>query len=154
MIQMCIASIAIGEISTPDNNKKKRKRPKIRGKLAEKDIEFLIDTGASVSVCSEKLFTASWNNWNATRLPLPPALRLSGVTGHNINIVDYVEMEVEIKGRKIPRPMLIVSGLECTHCILGYDFVREEGLVIDGAKDEIYFDREKTTHWHLSLIHI
>ena len=107
---MCIASIAIGEISTPTQDKKKRKRPKIKGKLVNKDIEFLIDTGALVSVCSEKLFSASWNNWNARRLPLPPALRLSGVTGHDINIVDYVEMEVEIKGKTIPRPCLLYTS--------------------------------------------
>ena len=152
MIRMCLASITIGEISTPDFTKKGKKRPKVRGKIANRETEFLIDTGASVSVCSEKMFLACWKNWEVKRLPLPQALRLSGVTGHDINIVDYVELKIEIEGREFVRPMLIVSGLDKTHCILGYDFVKEEGLIIDGAKDKIYFDSETRKNWDRAAI--
>ena len=48
--------------------------------------------------------------------------------------------------------MLIVSGLNCNHCILGYDFVKEEGLIIDGAQDEIYFDDDKIKKWQKAAI--
>ena len=152
MINMCIACVTIGEISTPDFDKKRKKRPKLMGRIANQETEFLIDTGASVSVCSEKMFSTCWNNWKAKRLPLPQALRLSGVTGHDINIVDYVEVEIELEGKIMNRPILIVSGLNSTHCILGYDFVKEEGLVIDGAKDKMYFKERDRSNWHKAAI--
>ena len=149
---MCIACVTIGEVSTPDNDRRGKKRPKIMGKIGNRTTEFLVDTGASVSVCSEKMFKTCWNSWNFNRLPLPPTLRLSGVTGHDINIIDYVEMDLEIADKKLTRPIIIVSGLDKTHCILGYDFVKEEGLIIDGAKDEIYFANKKPKNWDKAAI--
>ena len=152
MLQMCIACITIGEIETPDLDNKGRRRPKLKGKIGDKQVEFLVDSGASVSVCSDIMLKSCWNHWNIRRLPLPQSLRLSGVTGHDINIVDYVEIEVEVENRKIYRPMLIVSGLHITHCILGYDFIKEEGLIIDGARDKIYFADNPKRKWNKAAI--
>lgn len=84
-------------------------------------------------------------------MPLPPTLRITGVTGHSINLVDYVELEVSVLNKTVKRPFLVVSGLSQTSAILGYDFIKEEGLMIDGAADSVYFktiDPEATlTTW-------
>ena len=129
-----------------------RKRPRLKGKVGGKEVDFLVDSGASTSVCSEKMLQTCWSNWTFRKLPLPTSIRLSGVTGHKINIVDYVEMQIEVLGKIVSRPMLIVSGLELTHCILGYDFIKEEGLVIDGSKDEVYF--KETDKWNRAALQV
>ena len=121
-----------------------RRRPKVTGSIQGRNAEFLIDSGAAVSVVSEAIFDSVWQNWSIPRLPLPPTLRITGVTGHAINLKDYVELEVEVKGRKCRRPFLVVSGLSHTQAILGYDFIREEGLVIDGAHDSVYYSEKPT----------
>ena len=96
-----------------------------------------MDTGASISVVSEELFRGLWGHWSIKRLPLPKHIRVTGVTGHSINIVDYVEVEIEVLGRKMKRPMLVVSGLHLTHAILGYDTIQEEGMIIDGKNNKV-----------------
>ena len=74
------------------------------------------------------------------------------MTGHDINIIDYVELEIEVESKKMIRPLLIVSGLNNTHCILGYDFVKEEGLIIDGARDKTYFDTKGHNTWEKAAL--
>jgi hypothetical protein len=34
---------------------------------------------------------------------------------------------------------LVLSGIGQTDLILGYDFIQEEGMIIDGAANETYF---------------
>jgi hypothetical protein len=56
----------------------------------------------------------------------------------------YVKIPLTIKDEKtdkvrsFTRPVLVLSGIEQTDLILGYDFIQEEGMVIDGAANEIY----------------
>jgi hypothetical protein len=57
-------------------------------------------------------------------------------------VVDYVEAEMTILGRTTKRPILVVKGLSTTEAILGYDFIKQEGLVVDGARNEVYFSKE------------
>jgi len=151
---MCIATVSIGMVSAPTPTTKGKRRPRVKGLVGNKEMDFLVDSGASVSVCSEKMLQACWQNWKFRRIPLPPTLRLSGVTGHKINIVDYVEMEIGVLGKTVNRPMLIVSGLDVNHCILGYDFIKEEGLVIDGSKDEVYFRDNQIKKWDKAALQV
>jgi hypothetical protein len=41
--------------------------------------------------------------------------------------------------RTFTRPVLVLSGIEQNDLILGYDFIQEEGMIIDGAANETYF---------------
>jgi hypothetical protein len=36
----------------------------------------------------------------------------------------------------------VVRGLAITEAILGYDYIKQEGLVVDGARNEVYFSKE------------
>ncbi len=48
-------------------------------------------------------------------------------------------MEIELMGRKIVRPVLVVAGLQHTEGILGYDTMHDEQIVVDCAADKLYF---------------
>jgi hypothetical protein len=47
-----------------------------------------------------------------------------------------------ILGRTTKRPILVVKGLSTTEAILDYDFIKQEGLVVDGARNEVYLSKE------------
>jgi hypothetical protein len=154
---MCLAvvtlNINLAAATTTHNNDKKR-RPRIKGAMGGKEVEFLIDSGASCTVMSDTLFTSQWKHWQVTRLPLPQHVRITGVTGNTIKVVDYVEMEVSLLGRTFTRPVLVIAGLEALHAIIGWDTIKEEGIVIDGAKNQVYFSEKKTTteQWEMASL--
>jgi hypothetical protein len=52
-------------------------------------------------------------------------------------VEDYVEAEMTILCRTTKRPILVVKELLTTEAILGYDFIEHEGLVVDGARNEV-----------------
>jgi hypothetical protein len=91
---------------------------------------------------SERTFDGIWGAAELRRLPLPRHLRVAGVTGADIQVVDYVMAEMTILGRTKTRPILVVKGLSKTEAILGYDYIKQEGLVVDGARNEVYFSKE------------
>jgi hypothetical protein len=108
-------------------------------------MEALVDSGALVSVMSKRAFKTVWEHWKMQRLPIPAALNVSGVNGEKIDVTGYVKIPLTIKDEKtnevrsFTRPVLVLSGIGQTDLILGYDFIREEGMIIDGAANETYF---------------
>jgi hypothetical protein len=108
-------------------------------------MEALVNSGALVSVMSERAFKTVWEHWNMQRLPIPAALYVSGVNGEKIDVTGYVVIPLTIKDEKtnevrsFTRPILVLSGIGQTDLILGYDFIQEEGMIIDGAANETYF---------------
>jgi hypothetical protein len=79
------------------------------------------------------------------RLPIPAALNVFGLNVKKIDVTGYVEIPLIIKDEKtnkvrsFTRPILVLSGIGQTDLILGYDFIQEEGMIIDGAANETYF---------------
>jgi CRISPR/Cas system endoribonuclease Cas6 (RAMP superfamily) len=53
-----------------------------------------------------------------------------------------VEAEMTILGQTKTRPILVVKGHSTTEAILGYNFIKQEGLVVDRARNEVYFSKE------------
>ena len=132
-------------MSTPNYAESKdRARPVVECTVKNRAVQALVDTGASITVMAETEFRKIWNNWTIQRLPMPSHLRVSGITGQQINFTDYVSMELEVLGRKIIRPVLIVSGLDHTRLVIGYDTIKEEGIVIDGKNDSISWSESPT----------
>jgi hypothetical protein len=76
---------------------------------------------------------------------IPSALIVSGVNGQKIGVTGYVEIPLQMedvrtgKVRTFTRPVLVLVGIEQKDLILGYDFIQEEGMIIDGAANETYF---------------
>jgi hypothetical protein len=98
-----------------------------------------------VRVMSEKAFKTVWEHWKMQRLPIPANLTVSGVNGEKIDVKGYVKIHLTIMDEKtdevksFTRPVLVLSGVGQTDLILSYDFIQEEGMVIDGAANKTYF---------------
>jgi hypothetical protein len=140
LINYCLAMVSMmgAAVGFSDDSK----RPRIKGTINGAAVQFLVDSGASVSVVSERRFNGIWGEAELRRLPLPRHMRVAGVFGADIQVVDYVEAEMTILGRTNTRPILVVKGLSKTEAILGYNFIKQEGLVVDGARNEVYFSKE------------
>ena len=162
MLQFCAAvcSLSLAGIEQGDEDANvqfhgKNKRPTVKAKINEKAVQCLVDSGASISVVAEDALRSIWSHWNMFRLPMPSALRVTGITGHRIQVVDYVLVEMEILGRTIRRPMLVVSGLDHTQVVLGWDTIMEEGLVVDGMKESVYFrERKQSATWSVAELRL
>jgi hypothetical protein len=93
-------------------------------------IEALVDSGASVSVMSEKAFKTVGEHWNMQCLPLSAALTISGVNGEKIDVTGYVQIPLQMEDgkpgevRTFTRPVLVLSGIEPNNLILSYDFIQ------------------------------
>jgi hypothetical protein len=109
LINYCLAmvSLTVAAVGFSDNSK----RPRVKGTINGAAVQFLVNSGASVSVVSERTFDGIWGAAEIRRLPLPRHLRVAGVTGADIQVVDYVEVEMTILGRTTKRPILVVKGL-------------------------------------------
>jgi hypothetical protein len=145
LLQYCFASITLNlnSLLNPDQSQSSHKRPRIIGKINDTETNMLIDSGASISVISDKMFKAIHKHWEAPKLPLPDHIRLTGITGHTIQVMDYVELEVSMLGRKFKRPMLVVAGLNLTQTVIGWDTIRQEGIILDGKSGQVYMkDRQ------------
>ena len=105
-----------------------------------KPLHFLLDSGASVSLLSKE--AADKIGWKkARRVALSPTMTISGITGHGLELVDCVEVDINILGKTITRPMLIVDGI--THCegLLGWDTISDEGITLEGKSAKAFFHR-------------
>jgi hypothetical protein len=131
----------------------RKRRPRVQTQVKDTPIKALVDSGASVSVMSEKALRTVWEHWKMQRLLIPAALTVSGVNGKKIDVTGYVEIPLTIKDKKtdevrsFTRPVLVLSGIGQTDLILGYDFIQEEGMVIDGAANETYFADRRAEGW-------
>jgi hypothetical protein len=145
MVSMTIAAVGFSDDS---------KRPRVKGTINGTAVQFLVDSGASISVVSERTFDGIWEAAELRRLPLPRHLRVAGVTGADIQVVDYVKAEMTILGRTKTRPILVVKGLSTTEAILGYDYIKQEGYVVDGAGNEVYFSKEvpHAAAWSIAML--
>jgi hypothetical protein len=80
-------------------------------------MEALVDSGALVSVMSERAFKTVWEHWNMQHLPIPAALNVSGVKGKKIDVTGYIKIPLTIKDEKtnevrsFTRPILVLSGI-------------------------------------------
>jgi hypothetical protein len=111
----CNTTVGLSAVGFYDDSK----RSKVKGTINGAAVQFLVDSGASISVVSERTFDRIWGAAEIQRLPLPRHLRVAGVTGADIQVVDYVEAEMTIFGRTMTRPILVVKGLLMTEAILG-----------------------------------
>jgi hypothetical protein len=94
LINYCLAmvSMTIAAVGFSDDSK----RPRVKGTLNRTAVQFLVNSGASISVVSEWTFDGIWGAAELRRLPLPRHLRVAGVKGADIQVVDYVEAEMTI----------------------------------------------------------
>ena len=132
MLQFFIAACsAKTERSVQDN------RPHVDALIEGVSTQCLVDTGAALSVISEKFFHLVPARWKCAAVPVSPNLRLSTASGNPLEIVGRFLISLKMLGREITRPFYIVRGLANHTVILGVDFIREQQLVIDSS--DVFF---------------
>ena len=143
--------MAIMNLSTP--KKRTGIRPTVCGWVNGEKVHFLLDTGASVSLLSKE--TADRIGWEkARKIQLSPTMTISGITGHGLELMDCIEVNIKILGKTITRPMLIVDGI--THCdaLLGWDTISEEGITVEGKSSTAFYHQTKETdrRWDVAAL--
>jgi hypothetical protein len=107
-----------------------------------REVKCLVDTGASISVVSSDTSKRMWQHWE---VPMPRRLRVAGMTSNHIIVENYVMLEMEVLGVKMRRLMLVVSGLDHTEVVLGWDTIKKEGMIVNRATGGWRSQREKLT---------
>ena len=85
------------------------KRRTVQVEVNGKSIDMLVDTGAGVSVISERTFHDAWKH----KLPLlTPAsdVTLKSYTGQAITVLGKFEPSIKYNGQTVVMPILIVKG--------------------------------------------
>ena len=132
---LCVFFIRIAIL----HSKYERWGPHIFGKVEDVDTDFLVDTGASVTVISETLFRRLANHLKLPQVEVPAGFRLSAASGHHMQLLGCFQITLKVLGRYVNRPVCVLSGLAKQHAILGMDFVREQKLCIEA--DHVFFKK-------------
>ena len=117
----------------------KDKRPHVDVDFQGIKLKALVDTGAGMSVVTEQVVMRMPGRHNLQKVPIDPKLRLSSVSGQNLQIVARYSFTIKMLDRTIVRPFYVVRGLEMHTVILGIDFICEQQLVIDS--NDVFFKK-------------
>ena len=139
MLRMCLPGTdvrsAVAAVSDRNDN-----RPGLVVTMGGRNVQALVDTGANLSVMDYDLFTSIFGVPAGNAGPAnPTGISVKSVTGDDITVKDYVEVEMIIMGRPTTRPLVLVEGFQNHALVLGCDVIKEERLIIDGETNEIKF---------------
>ena len=109
-------------------------------------VRFLIDTGASVAVISEDIFSRIKDSAAFQSLPVERGFKLRAASGHGLSVIGLYQFCLTLLRRSIQRPLYVVDGLTSSTAIFGIDFICEQQLVVAG--DDIFFRRIPTAKWN------
>ena len=130
------------DVATVNWSTSQDSRPALKVKMGGKEITALVDTGANLSVMAEDTFRSIFgDDWvgRGSR-----GISVAGISGEDMQVMDYVETDMQVLDRHCRRPFVILRGMANHTCILGCDFLTEEKVIIDGATKEVSF--KEPTH--------
>jgi len=78
-------------------------------------------------------------------------MTVSGITGQGINLIDHVIVDVDIMGRTVKRPLLVVRGISHCQALLGWDTIVEEGITLEG-QTESAFIHDDGERWSVAAV--
>ena len=94
-------------------------RPHVQVLLNGIPVDFLIDTGASLSVISEEIYSSIEDYRSLKSVPVEPGLKLSAASGHLIEIVGRYRFCLTLLGFSLERSIYVVKGLvKSSACLL------------------------------------
>ena len=105
----------------------------IKGKLGEVAVEFMLDSGSSVSLIQYDLLKSVKN---VTRVNMVKALQLMTASGDSLPILQHVKALVQLGELNIFHEFVVVNSL-VTPIILGVDFLQENGLTLDFSQTPV-----------------
>ena len=115
----------------------KSSRPIINVKACGVSFDSLVDTGADISIISEKIFRQIPIASRPPKLP-DSKLQLGTACGGSLICRGRYMLPLHVQGRLCLQTVFVVSNL-ATPAILGIDFIHAHGLTYDGTSRSIKF---------------
>ena len=109
---------------------------KIQGQIRNQAADFVLDTGAAVTLVRKELWELSklqgmeLEEWNGKQLV--------GVEGTPLHVCGIAQVQISLGGRCFQSQVVIVSGLTAD-AILGLDFLEANGCTINLGKKTLHF---------------
>ena len=117
-------------------------RPYVDAEVQGHKTRFLYDSGAEVTVISEKEFRKIPIEKRPERIHRQ--VKLSGVAQNKpLEIKGVYKMHLSVLGRKRELPVFVIKNLT-QDCILGIDAIKSFGLCFNATKNEVYFEKSDT----------
>lgn len=102
----------------------------VQGTIASIPVNFLVDTGAAVSLLSSKV----WREIENARVPIVmrpwPGERLVGVNGTPLSVKGCIHVPLSTGGTQFDGTFVIANDL-WVEAIVGLDFIRAHKCIID-----------------------
>jgi len=98
----------------------------VKGFLAQKEVDMMVDSGSSVSLIEESVARAY-----VTKTEAPPkGLQMISAKGKEIHVLGSITLPVRLAGLKVSHSFVMVQSL-ISPVILGIDFLQRHNLVLD-----------------------
>ena len=120
------------------NNQAKPRDLTLTAKLNGQDIKLLVDTGAGMSVIDEQ-FTRDVYKGELPKLQKSALASVKTVSGEELPVLGKIKVILGIAGGKYPCELQVVKNLTY-EAVLGRDFLRANGAVINLRQGTLHFD--------------
>ena len=110
-------------------------RPHVTLKVGDKRVSALVDSGAMVSVMSQKVFESLPNSGEFEQAPIRPDFRVTAANGNDLKVKGRYYVPFEILGMAVTQPVYVVQGLSHHTWIIGIDLIR--GLHLSITADAV-----------------
>ena len=104
--------------------------PHIKIKIIDKEIMSLLDSGSQITAVSEEFFKRLWERNELKILPVSNLFVTTAIGKKSTTIKQQVWLEVEIEGRSMGYPFLVIPYLTST-IILGNDWMSRNEVVLN-----------------------
>ena len=99
-------------------------RPHVTLKVGDRRVSALVDTGAMVSVMSQKVFESLPNSGEFEQAPIRPDFRVTAANGTDLKVKGRYVVPFDILGMAVKAPVYVVGGLSSHTWIVGIDLIR------------------------------
>jgi hypothetical protein len=113
------------------------RRPHIVCQVQDKKFSALVDTGATVSVMSKKMFESLPGHEYFEEVPMLEGFSVQGVGDHGMQCSGRYAVPFEMLGINVVQPIYILDHLQNHSWILGIDIIRALHLVVTADTVEL-----------------
>ena len=112
----------------------------IWGKIGDKRVEIMLDSGSSISLIQESIVTPFSDKNNIS----PSGLQLTSASGDNIPILGCITLPLCIGELQTSHSLVVVKSL-ITPVILGLDFSQKYRMILDFTSSSVKIDSKLDT---------
>ena len=127
------------------NSEKNTKRPTLALKFRNSEITALVDTGAQITCMSERMFAQMPRTAVVQRLDNGRGLPVKDASGREMNVTGVYAMQLQVHGLGLVLWPFVVFQTLNSDCIIGDDFLRAHGALLDRRNGQISWKRQEHT---------